>query len=129
MNRRNGAVQLDGSSADAERRAELEFGIPVHGEPPRPCDRAIGTMNLSESPLNRPSGTFSPTGGDLFSRVGTALHSTANRPGSQRVVRPEDIALFQSASACPRAADGDRPRSALRRTHLANQIPWGRRMG
>jgi len=43
-----------------------------------------------------------------------ALHWTANRPGSQRVVRPEDIALFQSASACPRAADRDRPRSALR---------------
>src|SRR6266704_6632416 len=62
-------------------------------------------------------------GGNLFSRVGTALHWTANRPGSQRVVRPEDIALFQSASACPRAADGDRPRSALTRPDLAKQIP------
>jgi len=28
------------------------------------------------------------------------LHWTANRPGSQRVVWPEDIALFQSASPC-----------------------------
>jgi len=53
-------------------------------------------------------------GGNLFSRVGTALHWTANRPGSQRVVRPEDIALFQSASACPRAADGERPRPVVR---------------
>ncbi len=74
-------------------------------------------------------------GGNLFSRVGTALHWTANRPGSQRVVRPEDIALFQSASACPRAAGGDRPRSAdgvkLRpeRPPLAVSLPVGQHSG
>ncbi len=45
-----------------------------------------------------------------------ALHWTANRPGSQRVIWPEDIGLFLNASARPRAADGDRSRSALRRT-------------
>jgi len=50
------------------------------------------------------------------------LHWTANRPGSQPVVWPKDIALFQSTSACPRAADGDCPRSAPRRPHLAKQI-------
>ena len=42
-----------------------------------------------------------------------ALLWTANRPGSQQVVWLEAIALFQSASACPRAADKDRPHSAL----------------
>jgi len=49
------------------------------------------------------------------------LHWTASRPGSQRVVWSEKFGLFQIASACPRAADGDRPRSALR-PHLAKQL-------
>ena len=45
---------------------------------------------------------------------GPPLGRTANRPGSQRVVWPEDAGLIRSASACPRAADGNRPQSATR---------------
>jgi outer membrane protein insertion porin family len=40
-----------------------------------------------------------------------SMNRTANRPGSQQVVWPEDCRLFQTASPFPRAADGDRPRS------------------
>src|ERR1051326_2662248 len=43
------------------------------------------------------------------------LARTPNRPGSQRVVWPEGVGVFQSASACSRAADGDRPRPGLPR--------------
>jgi hypothetical protein len=35
-----------------------------------------------------------------------ALHGTANRPGSQRVVWPEAVGLCLNAPAHPRAADG-----------------------
>jgi len=48
-----------------------------------------------------------------------ALHWTSNRPGSQRVIWCEDRALFHIASSSQRAADGDRPRSALKHPHLA----------
>ena len=47
-----------------------------------------------------------------------------DRPGSQRVVWSDNTALFQIASACPHAADEDRPRSALRRC-LVKQIRTG----
>src|SRR5438094_7743928 len=39
-------------------------------------------------------------------RPQAGLPRTANRPGSQQVVWPENIALSQSASPCPRAWTG-----------------------
>src|SRR6266567_8186346 len=37
----------------------------------------------------------------------------ANRPGSPRARGRPNAAVFQRGSPCPRAADGDRPRSVL----------------
>ncbi len=62
-------VRQDGGSADTERRAELEFGSPVHREPPFVLTR-IGTMNRSVgTPLVR-----SPA----FRRSGPAKAGTPN---------------------------------------------------
>src|SRR6185503_16488175 len=38
-------VRHDAGSADAEHRAELDFGAPVHGKPPFAFSHAFGTMN------------------------------------------------------------------------------------
>src|SRR6266540_4434604 len=51
------------------------------------------------------------------------LHSTANRPGSQRIIWRAIGGLFPTTSLFRRAADGDRPRSALRHPHHAKQLP------
>src|SRR5436309_2808541 len=47
---------------------------------------------------------------------------TANRPGSQRIICRANGGLSLATSLFRRAADGDRPRSALMRPHLAKEI-------
>ena len=53
------------------------------------------------------------------------MHWTANRPGSQRIICRANGRLFLTTSLCQRAADGDRPRSALRRSPFAKQVRMG----
>src|SRR6266851_3049813 len=50
-----------------------------------------------------------------------ALHWTANRPGSQRIIWRANGGLFQTTSHFRRAADGDPPRSDRSRCDYANR--------
>ena len=89
-------------------------------------EREILIISITQGGASLALGYYlSPLRGLPSTRGHVALHWSTNRPGSQRVVGPEDIALFQSASTCPRAAGGNRPRSALKCPHLAKTIATG----